>query len=144
MRKSNGSMVDDVVKPAIAGFAGTMAMGQVTRVWYQHEEPESRQRYQEVTGGEYTPQRTATRIEETLDLDLSKKQQRIMAKVSHQAVGIGARAAYTLARRKIAGVDAGQGLLFGALFSLVFDETLDTGDSLFAVLRTPGLERETR
>ena len=49
--KHDGSLVDDMIKGAIAGFAGTMAMGQVTAFMYQHEDPEVRQKYQEVTGG---------------------------------------------------------------------------------------------
>lgn len=122
--KRDGSLVDDVVKGAIAGIAGTMAMGQVTTFMYQHEDPEARQKYQEVTGGEYSPQRTAEFVEETLSLDLSKKQHKMLAKGSHQMVGIGAGVAYALARRRIGWADKGHGLLFGALFSLAFDEGL--------------------
>ena len=39
-------------------------------------------------------------------------------------VGIGAGVAYALARRRIGWADKGHGLLFGALFSLAFDEAL--------------------
>lgn len=122
MRRTNGSLADDAIKGAIAGFVGTMAMGKVTHFWYQHEDPEARQQYQEVTGGRYPPQRTADFVEKTLDLDPSKKQHKMLAKGSHQTVGIGTGVAYALAQRRIGGADKGHGLLFGALFSLVFDE----------------------
>jgi hypothetical protein len=120
----NGDVLGDVVKGAIAGFAATMVMGRITHYWFQHEAPETRQEYQEVTGGKYPPQRTAEFIEKTLDLDLSKKQHKMLAKGSHQMVGIGAGVAYALARRKIDWADKGHGLLFGTLFSLIFDEGL--------------------
>jgi hypothetical protein len=120
----SGDLLGDVVKGAIAGFAGTMVMGKITTFMYQHEDPEARQRYQEVTGGKYPPQRTAEFVEEKLDLDLSEKQHKMLAKGSHQMVGIGAGITYALARQRIDWADKGQGLLFGALFSLIFDETL--------------------
>jgi hypothetical protein len=122
--KHDGSLVDAMIKGAIAGFAGTMAMGKVTTFMYQHEDPEARQKYQEVTGGKYPPQRTAEFIEDTLDLHPSEKQHKMLAKGSHQMVGIGAGVAYALARRQIGWADKGHGLLFGALFSLAFDEVL--------------------
>jgi hypothetical protein len=120
----NGDVLGDVAKGTIAGLAATMAMGKVTHYWFQHEDPQARKEYQEVTGGKYPPQRTAEFIEQTLNLHPSKKQHKMLAKGSHQAVGIGAGVAYALARRKIGWADAGQGLLFGALFSLIFDEGL--------------------
>lgn len=127
MQGRNGrsdDLLGDVVKGAIAGFAATMAMGKVTHYWFQHESPETRQRYQEVTGGEYPPQRTAEFVEKTLDLDLSKQQHKMLAQGSHQMVGISAGVAYALGRRRIGWADKGHGLLFGALFSLAFDESL--------------------
>lgn len=120
----NGDVLGDMVKGALAGFAATMAMGKVTTFMYQHEDPEAKQRCQEVSGGKYPPQRTAEFIKERLDLDLSKQQHKMLAKGSHQMVGIGAGVAYALARRRIDWADKGHGLLFGALFSLIFDEGL--------------------
>jgi hypothetical protein len=120
----NGDVLGDVVKGAIAGFAGMKAMEKTTTFMYQHEDPEARKEYEEVTGGKYPPQRTAEFVEEKLDLELSEKQHKMLAKGSHQMVGIGAGVAYALARRRIGWADKGHGLLFGTLFSLIFDEGL--------------------
>jgi hypothetical protein len=117
-------VLGDVVKGAIAGFAGMKVMEQTTTFMYQHEDPAARQRYQEVTGGKYTPERTAEAVEEALHLNLSATQHKMLAMRSHQMVGLGAGIAYALARRRFGWADTGQGLLFGTLFALVFDEGL--------------------
>ena len=122
----NGDFLGDELKGAVAGFAAMKAMEKSTGFMYQHEGPAARERYEEVTGGKYPPERTAEAIENALDLDLSEKKHKMLAMRSHQMVGIGAGVAYALARRRLEWADKGHGLLFGALLSLVFDEGMTT------------------
>lgn len=122
--ETGGAVFGDAVKGAVAGFAGMKAMERATAFMYQHEPPDAREAYQEVTGGKYTPERTAAAMDEALHLKLTEQQRAMLAVRSHQMVGIGAGIAYALARRRFGWVDSGQGLLFGTLFALVFDEGL--------------------
>lgn len=118
------SLLGDFIKGLVAGGVATWGMGHVTTYLYEHESPESRRRYEEVTGGVGAPERTAEKVASALGLELSEEQRRRLSQGLHWAVGIGGGAAYALARRRMRRVDAGQGLLFGLAFWLVFDETL--------------------
>lgn len=53
----------DIVQGAIAGAAATWVMGCVTSYMYEHESPEARRQYEEVTGGKSVPDRSAEKIE---------------------------------------------------------------------------------
>lgn len=120
----NGDLLGVVVKGAIAGFAGTMAMEKVARILYETDPPPAKRTYEEVTGGKYPPERTAEAVETMLALDLPERQHHMLAMASHMAVGVGAGVVYAVARQSVDWVDKGQGLLFGALFALLFDEML--------------------
>ncbi len=120
--QTNGSLAGDLIKGGIAGVAGTWVMGQVTGYMWEHEDPAARERYQEVTGGKYVPDRTAEKIAMLLGLNLSEEQHSMLAQASHWGLGTGASAAYALLRRRYATADAAQGLLFGLLFWAIVDE----------------------
>lgn len=119
-----GDLLTDVAFGLVAGAVGTFVMGKVTNYMYRHEDSEARQKYQEVTGGKYVPERTAETIEKTFGLEATKKQRQLLAKGSHWSVGLGAGATYALLRRRFDYADWGQGLAFGAAFWLFFDEGL--------------------
>ncbi len=120
--QTNGSIVGDVIKGGIAGVVGTWVMGQVTTYMWEHEDPAARERYQEVTGGKYVPDRTAEKIGKILGVDLSEEQHRMLAEASHWGLGAGVSAAYALLRRRYESADWGQGLWFGLLFWAIVDE----------------------
>ncbi|MBA2720899.1 MAG: hypothetical protein H0U52_16905 [Chloroflexi bacterium] len=62
------------------------------------------------------------RIDQGLDLDLTKKAKANAAQVIHYGLGVGPGAAYALARRHSSKVRAGNGLLFGVALWLINDE----------------------
>lgn len=82
-----------------------------------------------LTGGDYMPDRSATKIESALRLNLSPEQHQNLAVANHWMVGLLAGAGDALARRRLASADRGQGLVFGLAFWIGFDElfTVATG-----------------
>ena len=126
MTDVSGSMRGDVVKGAVAGVVGTLAMQQVTSWMYQHEDPRAREEYERVTQGKYVPARTAETIDHALNLNLSDSQRKTLAQASHWVVGLAAGATYGILRRQIRGADRAQGLVFGIAFWAVFDEVFTT------------------
>ncbi|MCA1561166.1 MAG: DUF1440 domain-containing protein, partial [Acidobacteria bacterium] len=91
---------------------------------HQHESENARRRYEEVTGGRYVPERSAEKIESALRLELSEKHHKVLGQANHWMVGLLAGATYAVARRRVSGADGGQGLLFGLMFWLGFDEIM--------------------
>lgn len=118
------SMAREIAEGLIAGATATWAMGYITNHLYEHESDAVRRRYQEVTGGEYVPERTAEKIESSLGLQLSEKRHQALAQTNHWVVGLTAGVLYALARRRVSRADWDQGVLFGVGFWLVFDEMM--------------------
>jgi hypothetical protein len=118
----NGSLAADLLKGAIAGAVGTWAMEKATTYMWEHEPPEARQRYQEVTGGKYPPIVAAEKLEQAAGLTLSDEQRKKLAMAIHWGLGIGAGIMYALLRRWLRGVDRYQGLGFGTGFWALVDE----------------------
>jgi hypothetical protein len=81
----------------------------------------------EVPGGDrrrYPPMRMAEKVERALGLHPSKEQHKMLAKGQPVALRHGRRCALRDLRRRSGAVDWGQGLAFGAVFSLVGDELM--------------------
>jgi hypothetical protein len=112
----------EVAKGLIAGAVATWTMEKVTGFFWTHEDAQARARYEEVSEGRYPPARMAEKVEGILNLDLPDEKHMMLAQGLHWAYGLGAGTAYALLRRRLPPAAAGQGLLFGALFSLVGDE----------------------
>lgn len=127
--RENRSIGWDIAAGVFAGSTATWVMGRVTSSMYEHESPEARRRYQEVTGGKSVPDRSAEKVESALGLELSEERHQALAQANHWMVGLAAGAAYALARRRVARADWGQGVLFGLVFWMTFDElfTVATG-----------------
>lgn len=122
MQDEHAAFAADVAKGLVAGAVGTWAMEKVTGIFWQHEDEEARNRYEEVTGGRYPPMRMAEKADDLLRLGLSEEQRPYLAQRLHWAYGLGAASAYALLRRRLPEAATGQGLLFGAAFSLFGDE----------------------
>lgn len=118
------------VKGAAAGAAATWAMGRVTSFMWQHETPASRRKYDEVTGGEYVPDRAAKKTEAWLGLEPNERRERALAEWLHWGVGLGAGIGYALLRRAVPEAARGQGLLFGLVFWVLFDELATVASGL--------------
>lgn len=120
----------DVAKGLIAGVPATWAMEKVTGLFWEHEDEEARKRYEEVTAALYPPMRMAEKTDDLLHLGLSEEQRPYLAQGLHWAYGLGAASAYALLRHRLPVAAAGQGLLFGALFSLLGDEIFTSATGL--------------
>lgn len=122
MSSAQRGLAVDLAKGLAAGALGTWAMEKVTGLFWEREDEEARERYEEVTGGRYPPARMAEKADTLLHLGLSEEQRPYLAQGLHWAYGLGAASAYALLRRRLPVAAAGQGLLFGAVFSLIGDE----------------------
>lgn len=94
------------------------------------ERPETRRRYEEVTGGKYVSERSAEQIESALGLHLTKPQHEALAIANHWMVALAAGAIFAVSGHRAPGTHRGHGLLFGLAFWLVFDELLTVAAGL--------------
>lgn len=124
MQQNAQTLATDLVKGVIAGAIGTWSMEKVTGFLWRREDPAAQERYEEVTEGRYPPARMAEKVERVLDLGLGEEKRMMLAQGLHWGYGIGAGAAYALLRRRVPRAALGQGLVFGAAFSLVGDELM--------------------
>lgn len=130
MSRTQCGVAVDLAKGLVAGALGTWTMEKVTGLFWEHEGEEARNRYEEVTRGRYPPMRMAEKANTLVHLGLSEEQRPYLAQGLHWAYGLGAASAYALFRRRQPDAAAGQGLLFGALFSLIGDELFTSATGL--------------
>lgn len=114
----------DLIKGAIAGAVATWAMGQVTTLLYEHEDPDARRREDEVRGGKTSYEVAAERAARLAGLSLAEQKRKAAGAALHWALGIGAGAAYGALRHRIPGADRAHGLAFGLAFWAAVDEAL--------------------
>jgi hypothetical protein len=123
-------VMSDLAKGLVVGVLATWAMEKVTGFLWEHENEEARKQYEEVTEGRYPPMRMAEKTNDLLNLGLSDDQRPYLAQGFHWSYGLGAASVYALLRRRVPVAAAGQGLLFGAAFSLVGDEIFTSATAL--------------
>jgi Protein of unknown function (DUF1440) len=88
----------DLLKGAIAGAVATFVMSKVTSYMYEHEDRDARRREDDVRGGQQD------------------------GSAMHWTLGIGAGAAYAVARRRLRFFGNTGGAAFGTAFWAVLDE----------------------
>jgi Protein of unknown function (DUF1440) len=120
---SKQSLLADIVDGAIAGAIGTWAMNQATTVLYEHEDTAARQREDGARGGSTAYEVAAEKAAELAGAAISADQRKHYGQEIHWALGIGAGAAYGALRPRVGMASAAGGLLFGAAFWLLMDET---------------------
>jgi uncharacterized membrane protein YagU involved in acid resistance len=74
--------------------------------------------------------RMAEKADDLLNLRLSDDQRPYLKQGFHWAYGVGAAGAYAVLRRRVPAAAAGQGLLLGAVFSLLGDEVFTSATGL--------------
>ncbi len=117
----------------IAGAIATWVMTKVTTLMYEHEDSRARKREDEVRGNVSAYETAAAKGAGLLGKQLSANKRRRIGTTIHWATGVLAGAVYALIRLHITNPNIGHGLLFGFVFWLVVDETMNP------VLRlTPG------
>lgn len=121
---SKQPLVADVIDGAIAGAIATWAMTQVTTVLYEHEDRAARKREDDARDGKTAYVIAAEKAADIAGAELTDEQRDRYGTAIHWALGIGAGALYGALRTRSEPASLAGGLLFGAGFWLLIDETL--------------------
>lgn len=125
MRRS-GMFASDLAQGVFAGALATWVMESVSSFLYQREDPDAREREDQVRQGKAPFVVAAEKTAELTGQPLTEEQKSKLGMVFHWGLGLGAGAAYAALRRRRPFLGWGQGLVFGALFFLLVDEGLNT------------------
>ena len=112
----------DLACGALAGAVGWLVMDQVLRLLYNHEDPRGRQRENEARNCVPAMEVLAEDVTGLARIAISEQQRQAGGKILQWVMGIGAGTLYGALRRRLPGVTAGRGLVYGAAFSLLVDE----------------------
>lgn len=122
-RPEKGSIASQLLRGAVAGAVGAVALNQVTWAIWNRQDPRSLEKEQEARPGGMDPAHViANRMAERLGRTLTPKQPHPVGIATHYAFGIVTGAAYGVLRRRIPGRGLVRGLLFGLGSSLAQDE----------------------
>ena len=125
MRGGNGKVIGDVVKGAAAGAVGVWLADRVGWFLYRREDPGTLRRERAARPEGKDPAHVAAgRLAGALGVAPSLPQPHPAGIAVHYALGIVPGALYGPLRRRIKGVGAGRGLLYGLGLFLVNDELL--------------------
>lgn len=130
MRHRDGGRDDDLamdmVKGAIAGAVGVWALDKVTWWLWDRENPAVLQQEREARPGGLDPAHVmANRAAEVMGTELTPRQPHPAGIAVHYGLGIMPGAAYGALRKRVGGVGAAGGLLYGLGLFLVQDEGLN-------------------
>ena len=138
-RQASGerSLLSDMLKGAIAGAVGVIALDKVTWAMWDREDPRDLQREREARPGELDPAHVmANRMAEAMGTRLTPRQPHPAGIAVHYGLGILPGAAYGALRKRMPIVGAAGGMAFGLALFLMQDEGLNP------VLGTSGLPGE--
>lgn len=124
--RTNSRRALDMVKGAVAGAVGVWVMDQVTWGMYLREDPEAfRQEQAARIGGKDVAHVAAGKLANAFGTTLTPEQPHPAGLAVHYALGIVPGALYGALRKRVGGVGAGRGLLYGTGLFLVNDELLN-------------------
>ena len=114
-----------MVKGAIAGALGVWVMDKVGWWMWNREDPKALQREREARPAGLDPAHVvANRVAEAADTSLGRPQPHPAGIGVHYAIGVAPAMLYAPLRRRIKGLGAGHGLLYGLGLFLVVDEAV--------------------
>ena len=113
---------EDLVKGAIAGAVATFVMGRITSLMYQREGRQARKREDAARGGGTAYGTAAEKGAELVGRHLTREEREQAGSAIHWALGMGAGAAYAVARRRLAFLGSTVGAAFGTGFWAFVDE----------------------
>lgn len=130
MHKRNGrrndDLVGDLVKGAVAGAVGVWALDKVTWAMWNREDPQLLDREREARPGGMDPAHVmANRAAEAVGQELEPPQPNPAGVGVHYALGVMPGAIYGALQKRVDGVGAGGGLLYGLGLFLMQDEGLN-------------------
>ena len=118
------SVIADMIDGAIAGAIATWVMGKVTTAMYEHEDTSARQREDNARDGKTAYDIAAEKAASLIGTQLSDAERNHYGQAIHWALGVGAGALFGALRPRSDTTSVAGGLLFGAAFWLVMDETV--------------------
>ncbi|NUQ20919.1 MAG: DUF1440 domain-containing protein [Gemmatimonadaceae bacterium] len=121
---SKQSLAADIIDGAIAGAIATWIMGKATTALYEGENQSARQEEDQARHGKTAYGVAAEKAASLAGLELSDEQRKKAGQAIHWALGIGAGALFGALRPRSEIASAAGGLLFGAAFWLLMDETV--------------------
>jgi len=120
---SKQSLVADLIDGAVAGAVATWVMGKVTTALYEREDAAARQREDEARHGKTSYDAAAEKVARLAGTELSEDERKRYGTAIHWALGVGAGALYGALRPRLESASLAGGLVFGAAFWLLMDET---------------------
>lgn len=121
-----GSLTRDMLKGAIGGAIGVIALDKVTWEMWDREDPEAIQREREARPEELDPAHAiANRAAEALRTELMPNQPHTAGIVVHYSLGVVPGAVYGALRKRAPIVTMGAGTAFGLALFLLQDEGLN-------------------
>lgn len=125
--ESDGSLMADAVKGAVAGAIGVWALDKVTwAMWDRTDQENLRQEEKARPEGLDPAHVIANRAAEALGTELSPKQPHPAGVAVHYGIGVFPGAAYGVLRRNAPALTVGSGTLFGLGLFLMQDEGLNS------------------
>ena len=121
-RTRRHSIGEDLVKGAVAGAVATYVMGRITTFMYDRENRRARKQEDDARGGGTSYAAAAEKGAELVGRRLTPKEREQAGSTVHWALGIGAGAAYAVARRRLAFLGSTVGTAFGTGFWAFVDE----------------------
>lgn len=121
---SKQPILTDVIDGAIAGAIATWAMTKVTTVLYEKEDRTAREREDSARDGKTAYTVAAEKAAGIAGAELTDEQRQRYGTAIHWGLGIGAGALYGALRSRSEPASLAGGLLFGAAFWLLMDETV--------------------
>ncbi len=126
MHGGNSNIIGDVVKGMVVGAAGVWLADRVGWVLYRREDPRALRRERAARPGGKDPAHVAAgKLARALGIRLSPPQPHPAGIAVHYALGVVPGALYAPFRRRVTGLGAGRGLLYGLSLFLVNDELLN-------------------
>lgn len=120
------SLLGDLLKGAVAGAVGVIALDQITWAMWDREDPEALQREREARPGGLDPAHVvANRMAEAMGTKLTPKQPHAAGIAVHYGLGILPGAIYGALRKRAPIVGTGAGTAFGLALFLLQDEGLN-------------------
>ncbi|HXG93028.1 MAG TPA: DUF1440 domain-containing protein [Blastocatellia bacterium] len=127
MKKRNGNgLLKDIAYGMIGGAIGTLVLERVANLMYKFESEEKKKK-EEHLRKEVPPEALARRIsEDVLGIEISSETKSKLGQAIHWGTGIAFGGLYGVLHDRVPTLSKAAGLPFGAAFSLVVDEGLNT------------------
>ncbi|RUR30700.1 DUF1440 domain-containing protein [Vreelandella nanhaiensis] len=132
-RMERNSLINGALKGAVAGAIAVWVMDRFDWFDWEHEDPETRQRTQQVRPGGMDPAHvTANKVAEATGKELSPSQPHPAGQMVHYSLGVGPGALYGALGDQYPVLTTGRGALFGLGLFIAQDEILNSVTGLAA------------